>query len=66
MSIHGWLVQRNQGEVVGDDFGHPILVEIIKEYGRPLAELIVTKKREIERYCPSGHYPTPVGVLLQE
>lgn len=27
---------------------------------RPVSKLIVQKKQEIERYCPSGHYPTPV------
>jgi hypothetical protein len=54
-------VQRSNGEVVGVDFEHPALVEVIKEYGMPLAELIVEKKREIDRYCPSGYYPTPVN-----
>ena len=46
--------------MTGEDYEHPVLVEIIREYGMPIAELIVTKKHEIERYCPSGHYPTPV------
>lgn len=25
-----------------------------------MSKLLVQKKQEIERYCPSGHYPTPV------
>jgi hypothetical protein len=33
---------------------------------RPLAELVVAKKREVERYCPSGAYPTPVLFLRHE
>jgi len=47
--------------VIGEDYDHPLLVDVIREYGMPVAELIVAKKREIERYCPSGHYPTPVS-----
>jgi hypothetical protein len=60
LTRHTHARQREYGEVVGDDMEHPALVEVEKEYGRPLAELIVAKKREVERYCPSGYYPTPV------
>ena len=54
------IIRREGGEVVGVDHDHPMLAEINREWGEGVAELVVAKKREIEIYCPSGHYPTPV------
>lgn len=52
--------RREGGEVVGVDMEHPVLQELRAEHGEPIADLVIEKKREVERYCPSGHYPTPV------
>jgi len=34
---------------------------LIDTYGLALAELVVQKKKEVETWCPSGAYPTPVS-----
>jgi hypothetical protein len=52
--------RREGGEIVGVDSAHPVLQELRSEHGAAVADLVVEKKREVERYCPSGHYPTPV------
>ncbi len=39
---------------------HSVLQELRSEHGEAIVDLVIEKKREVERYCPSGHYPTPV------
>lgn len=49
--------------MVSVDWDHERLVSLSAKYGRPLAEVVVAKKREVDKYCPSGGYPTPVRHL---
>jgi len=52
---------RHQGEITGVDISlHPSLHAFSRKWGRAMTDLYVEKRREIEKYCPSGHYPTPV------
>ncbi len=51
---------RAQGKVTGVKDDHPVLLALKDKYGAAVAALVVEKKREIETYCPSGSYPTPV------
>lgn len=57
---HLLLVQRRDGLVVGVDHDHVVLKNITQDLGKPVADLIIEKKREVEKYCPSGCYPTEV------
>lgn len=45
--------RREGGEVVGVDHEHPVLHDLRSEYGPHIADLVVEKKREIERYVRS-------------
>lgn len=46
--------------IVGEERTHEELKAVTREYGPYLVDLIVAKKREVEKYCPSGGYPTPI------
>lgn len=48
---------------MGVDYDHMVLRNITEDLGRPVADLIIEKKREVEKYCPSGCYPTEVGAV---
>lgn len=54
------MLQRRDGLVVGVDHDHVVLKNITEDLGKPVADLIIEKKREVEKYCPSGCYPTEV------
>ncbi|EWM22930.1 putative domain XH [Nannochloropsis gaditana] len=53
-------LMRQEGRIVGVDWDHMVLRNLQEEYGRAMAELVVAKKKEVERYCPSGSYPVLV------
>lgn len=60
---------RREGRIEGVDPGDGQIVKYKRKYGQGLVDLIVAKRREIEKHNPSGHYPvkllaTPDGRLL--
>lgn len=46
--------QRADGHVVGEIRSHVQLRNLATEFGEPIVELVLAKKREIEMFCPSG------------
>lgn len=51
---------RQHGRIIGTNHSHKLLLSLCEEWGPAMADLVVVKKEEIEKFCPSGHYPTPV------
>jgi hypothetical protein len=49
-----FLLQRADGLVVGEDRTHVQLRNLASEFGEPVVDLVLAKKREIEKHCPSG------------
>ena len=48
---------RVEGQITGVDEQHPVLQELEEKWGKPVAALVVAKKRE---HGPPGNGPTPV------
>ncbi len=48
------LPQRVDGHVVGEDRMHVQLRNLASEFGEPLVDLVLAKKKEMEKHCPSG------------
>lgn len=46
--------------MVGEDRAHVQLRNLASEFGEPLVDLVLAKKREVEQYNSSGNYIVPV------
>lgn len=48
-------IQRADGHVVGENRTHVQLRNLAAEFGEPIVDLVLAKKREMEEHCPSGY-----------
>lgn len=48
--------------MVGENRTHVQLRNLAAEFGEPIVDLVLAKKREMEEHCPSGYVGRKMGL----